>query len=148
MALSDNGRDPLLLGHLAYGGVVLLLPDRNPQDDPQAMDHKGLKTAYMRLEEDSTLQAVQQGWEDAMLRTLILVLILILHRCHKMWYSDWKADEAHAHMHTHTHTHTTHQYKCLQRRNTHSKYLQPHTASRDRHRYTKRLLKARSCSLE
>ena len=40
-ALSEDGRDPLLLGHLAYGGVALLLhPDRNPQDDLQASDHK------------------------------------------------------------------------------------------------------------
>ena len=42
----------------------------------------------------------------------------------------------HTHTHTHTHMHT-HQYKCLQRRNTHSKYIQAHTASRDRHRYMK-----------
>ena len=45
-------------------------------------------------------------------------------------------------IHTHTHTprhthHTTHKYKCLQCRNTHSKHLQPHTTSGDRHPYTK-----------
>ena len=44
--LSVDGRDPLLLGNPAYGGVALLLPDRNPQDDPQATDHKGLKAVY------------------------------------------------------------------------------------------------------
>ena len=37
--------------------VSLLLPERNPQDDPQATDHK-------RLKKDSTLQAMQQGWKD------------------------------------------------------------------------------------
>ena len=63
MALSEDRRDPLLLGHLAYGGVTLLLPDRYPQDDLQTTDHKGLKAAYMRLEEDSALQVIQQGWE-------------------------------------------------------------------------------------
>ena len=63
-ALSEDGRDPLLLGHLAYGGVSLLLLDRNPQDDLQTLDHKGLKSAHKRLKEDSALQAVQQGWKD------------------------------------------------------------------------------------
>ena len=63
-ALSEDGREPLLLGQLACGGVALLLPDRNPQDHPHATEHEGLKAAYMRLEEDSALHAVQQGWED------------------------------------------------------------------------------------
>ena len=58
-ALSEDGRDRLLLDHLEYGGVALLLLDRNPQDDPQTTDHKGLKVAYMSLEEDSALSAVE-----------------------------------------------------------------------------------------
>ena len=43
---------------------MLLLPDRSPQDVPQTMGHKGLKAEYMRMEENSALQALQQGWED------------------------------------------------------------------------------------
>ena len=78
MALNEDGRDPLLLGHLAYGGVELLLPDRNFQDDPQAMHHKELNAAYMRLEKDSALQAVPQGWEDYAVEDPILALVLIM----------------------------------------------------------------------
>ena len=44
------------------------------------------------------------------------------------------------HTHTHTpHTHTHTHKKCLHCRNTHNKYLQTHTASRDRHPHTQKV---------
>ena len=57
--LSEDRRDPLLLGHFAYGGVSLLLPDKNPLDDPQTMD-EGLQAAHKRLKEDSAFKPQPQ----------------------------------------------------------------------------------------
>ena len=64
MALQEDGRYPLLLGHLADGGVALLLPDGDAQHDPEAPDNKGLEAANVRPEENSALQAIQQRWQD------------------------------------------------------------------------------------
>ena len=47
-----------------YGGVTLLLPDRNLQNDSQTTDHEGLKAAKMWLKEDCALKTIQQGWKD------------------------------------------------------------------------------------
>ena len=80
--------------HLEHGGMALLLPDWDTQDDPKTMDHKGLKAANMRLKEGSALQTIQQGWKDDVFRMRTLVLIWIFGWYHKMWDSEWNTDEA------------------------------------------------------